>query len=66
MPVPVVLSASNGLALSLPRKCAGPFTRTERAQMQDGDTFTEADVSALLKKRSLELPFTVKELMRLW
>ena len=34
--------------------------------MNDGDTFTEADVSALLKERTLELPFTVKELMRHW
>lgn len=34
--------------------------------MKDGDTFTEADVSALLKERSLEPPFTVKELMRHW
>lgn len=34
--------------------------------MKDGDAFTEADVSALLKERSLELPFTVKELMRHW
>jgi hypothetical protein len=34
--------------------------------MKDGDTFTEADVSALLKERSLEPPFTVKELMRYW
>lgn len=34
--------------------------------MKDGDTFAEADVSALLKERSLEPPFTVKELMRHW
>jgi hypothetical protein len=34
--------------------------------MKDGDTFTEADRSALLKERSLETPFTVKELMRHW
>ena len=34
--------------------------------MKDGDDFTEADVSALLKERSVELPFTVKELMRHW
>jgi len=34
--------------------------------MKDCDTFTEADVSALLKKRSLVPPFTVKELMRHW
>jgi len=34
--------------------------------MKDGDTFTEADVRALLKARSLEPPFTVKELMRHW
>lgn len=34
--------------------------------MKDGDTFTEADRSALLKERSLEPPFTVKELMRHW
>jgi hypothetical protein len=34
--------------------------------MKDGDDFTEADVSALLKERSLEPPFTVKELMRHW
>jgi len=34
--------------------------------MKDGDTFAEADVRALLKARSLEPPFTVKELMRHW
>ncbi len=34
--------------------------------MKDGETFTESDVSALLKERSLEPPFTVKELMRHW
>ncbi len=34
--------------------------------MKDGDNFTESDVSALLEARSLEPPFTVKELMRHW
>lgn len=34
--------------------------------IKDGDNFTEADVSALLKGRSLEPPFTVNELMRHW
>lgn len=34
--------------------------------IKDGDNFTEADVSALLNERSLEPPFTVKDLMRHW
>lgn len=41
----------------------------ERAMLyalKDGEAFTEADVTALLKDHCLQPPFTVKELMRHW
>lgn len=34
--------------------------------MKDGETVTEADVSVILADYGLELPFSVKELMRYW
>ncbi len=34
--------------------------------LKDGEAFTEADVTALLKDHCLQPPFTVKELMRHW
>lgn len=34
--------------------------------VKDGEAFTEADVTALLKDHCLEPPFTVTELMRHW
>lgn len=41
----------------------------ERAMLyalKDGEEFTEADATALLKDHCLQPPFTVKELMRHW
>jgi predicted DsbA family dithiol-disulfide isomerase len=34
--------------------------------MKDGENVTEADVLALLAELGLELPFSVKDLMRHW
>ena len=57
---------------SVRRRCVehsyfmGDIKQARFYAMKDGDTFTEADRSALLKERSLEPPFTVKELMRHW
>jgi hypothetical protein len=34
--------------------------------LKDGETVTEADVRAILTEHGLELPFSVKDLMRHW
>jgi hypothetical protein len=34
--------------------------------LKDGQNFTEADARAILAEHGLELPFTVKDLMRHW
>jgi hypothetical protein len=34
--------------------------------MKDGEIVTEADVLAILAEHGLELPFSVKDLMRHW
>ena len=53
-------------SVSPAKKRMGDIEQAMFYAMNDGDTFTEAEVSALLKERSLEPPFTVKELMRHW